>query len=398
MKFRKPFYRKDRKRWILQFDGRYINLGPDRKEAFEKYKQILLNREKAPPPPSAGGVAVVLDAFLDWLTHRVAEGTKAERTYRWYRRYIQSFVRFKGEDFAVATLDVEQLRPFHVYQWVDSHEGWTTGKRGAMTSVQRAFSWAAKAGLLVRVGGKSPLSSLEKPAPGRREQLVTESEYREILSVLTRPEAYDLVELARESGMRPHELYTFEARFFEADNGRLVFPVKLSKGKKVQRVVYLNARALEIVRRRVPLHPDGPVMRNAGGRPWNMSSTNCLFQRVRRAIGRRRLRAQGLIPPPLPRLTGSSEQKDAVKRAEHFEAVLARRRVIAKLAWDLGTKYSIYALRHAFCTEALENGIDAVTVSVLMGHRDTTMIARHYAHVGQRTEHMRQAANRARGA
>ena len=40
----------------------------------------------------------------------------------------------------------------------------------------------------------------------------------------------------------------------------------------------------------------------------------------------------------------------------------------------------------------------AVTVSVLMGHRDTTMISRVYSHVGERHDHMRKAANRARGA
>jgi integrase len=39
-----------------------------------------------------------------------------------------------------------------------------------------------------------------------------------------------------------------------------------------------------------------------------------------------------------------------------------------------------------------------VTVSVLMGHRDTTMISRVYSHLTQRQEHLRQAANRARGA
>ena len=74
------------------------------------------------------------------------------------------------------------------------------------------------------------------------------------------------------------------------------------------------------------------------------------------------------------------------------------RQLIHRLAWEHGTKYSLYAFRHAFCTEALENGLDAVTVSVLMGHRDTTMIARHYSHVHQRHEHMRDAARKARGA
>lgn len=304
-------------------------------------------------------------------------------------------MKFSTPKFTVADLTVDQLQPLHVYEWVDSHPEWKTGKRGAMISVQRPFAWAAKAGHLASVGGCSPLAGLEKPQQGRREQLVSEEEYRAILSVLTCDEAHDLVELAWETGMRPAELYTFEAQFFEPEAGRIVFPVKLSKGRRWQRVVYHNDRALEIVRRRVQRFPEGPVMRNADGRPWNMSSTNNLFQRVRVNLGRGRLQQLGLVPPKVPRLK-AAERSDRRLRAEHERKVLERRRQVNRLAWQHGTKYSIYAMRHAFCTEALENGLDAVTVSVLMGHRDTTMISRVYSHVDQRNQHMRQAANRAR--
>src|SRR5207244_204552 len=139
----------------------------------------------------------------------------------------------------------------------------------------------------------------------------------------TAPEARDLVELSWESGMRPQELFTAEARFFEPENSRLVFPVKLSKGKKVQRVVYLNDTALAIVRRLALAHPEGALLRNTEGNSWNGSTVNCLFQRVRRELGRRRLRSLGLTPPTLKRLTGTPAQKDPVKRAEHHQAVLA---------------------------------------------------------------------------
>lgn len=197
--------------------------------------------------------------------------------------------------------------------------------------------------------------------------------------------------------MRPHELFTAEARFFEPDNGRLVFPVKLSKGKKVQRVVYLSEQAMEIVRRNGFTHPNGPMLRNTEGDPWNGAAVNCLFQRVRRELGRRRLKAQGLMLPKLKRLT-AAQRKDKATRQEHERQILERRRQINRLAWEHGTKYSRYAFRHAFGTEALENGLDAVTVSVLMGHRDTTMISRVYSHLTQRQDHLREAARRARGA
>ena len=203
--------------------------------------------------------------------------------------YLQDFVTFSTPKFTVVDLTVDQLQPFHVYEWVDSHPEWKTGKRG---DDQRAAAsaWAAKAGLLASVGGRSPLAGLEKPQQGRREQLVSEEEYRAILSVLTCGEARDLDELAWETGMRPAELYSFEARFFEPEAGRLVFPVS-SQGQEVAaQLVYLNDMALEIVRRRLPRFPEGPVMRNADGRAWNMSSTNNLFQPVRVNLGRRLLK------------------------------------------------------------------------------------------------------------
>jgi integrase len=402
MKRPQPFYRPKKKRWYVQLDGKHVNLGPDEQRAWAQYHEIMAERAKSPPPkprPATPGILVVsvLDAFLDWLHNRVTEGTKAKRTFEWYRRYLQSFAAFATVEYRIADLPVAQLEPIHVYQWADSHAGWTTGKRGAMTAVQRAFTWAGKAGLLKSLDGKSPLAALEKPAQGRREQLVSEEEYLEVLSAVPSPEARDLIELSWETGMRPHELFTAEARFFDPASARLVFPVKLSKGKKVQRVVYLGERALAIVRRAAAAHPIGPMLRNTEGDPWNGAAVNCLFQRVRRELGRRTLLRLGLLPPKLQRLT-AVERGDREKRTAHEYRVLERRRLIHRLAWEHGTKYSLYAFRHAFCTEALENGLDAVTVSVLMGHRDTTMISRVYSHLTQRQEHLRDAANRVRGA
>lgn len=394
MKFRKPFYRHDRGLWYVQLDGKQHNLGADRQEAFELYKKLIADRQRA-APVMFPLVANVLDAFLDWLSNRVTEGTKAKRTFDWHHKYLQSFITFKNDSFTAAALTIDKLEPLHVYQWADSHAGWKNSRRGALTSVQRAFSWAAKAGALKAIGGRSPLAHLEKPPAGRREQLVTEEEYREVLTCLRRPETRDLVRLSWDSGMRPHELFTCEARFFEPENARLVFPVELSKGKKTQRVVYLNDAALAIVTRLARKNPVGALLRNADGMAWNAGSVNCLFQRVRRELGRRRLRLAGLMPVRIKRLT-ARERKDEPRRVEHDKRVLDRREQVRQLAWTHGTKYSLYAFRHAFCTEALENGIDAVTVSVLMGHRDTTMISRHYAHVHQRHDHMRRAANTAR--
>ena len=96
-----------------------------------------------------------------------------------------------------------------------------------MTAVQSAFSWAAKTGLLKTIGGNSPLASLKKPPQGRREQLVSEEEYREVLVLAKHQQFIDLLELSWETGCRPHELLTVEASYVDLQNGRWVFPVRL---------------------------------------------------------------------------------------------------------------------------------------------------------------------------
>ena len=183
------------------------------------------------------------DAFGAWLKSEVAGGSKAQRTLEWYVDYLTSFLRYlrsvegPGEPGQPPSITIDKLEPYHVYQWLDSEPGWKTGRRGAMVAVQAAFNWAAKAGILKTIGGKSPVSTLQKPQQGRREQLVTEPEYREVLALARDQEFTDLLDLSWETGCRPNELFTVEASYVDMPNGRWVFPVKRSKGKKIQRVV-----------------------------------------------------------------------------------------------------------------------------------------------------------------
>src|SRR5262249_41867048 len=56
-----------------------------------------------------------------------------------------------------------------------------------------------------------------------------------------------------------------------------------------------------------------------------------------------------------------------------------------------------YTLRHTFATEALTSGEDSVTTGILMGHKDTTMVAKVYSHLTKKPHFLRAAAKRARG-
>lgn len=413
--FPKPYFKANRRTWYVEANRKQHVLGRHPKgepfpakgkdgnwnpppEIWQAYHAIMATLPEEPSDESAPQahhpfVRSIIDSYMDWLKKRVQAGDKAQRTYDWYHSYLLSFLKF-----ASATLTIDELQPQHVYQWVDSHEGWRTSKRSAMISVQRAFTWAAKAGLLKSIGGRSPLYGLEKPAQGRREQLISVEEYRQILDLVKDPTFRDLVELAWETGTRPQELFTVEASYVDLANARWVFPVRMSKGKKVQRVVYLTDIALAITQRLLRERTTGKLLVNNDGEPWCGSSVKCRFQRLCMALGRQRVLNLGLMPPRLPRLTKMQTQ-DPQLRKQHQKAVDDRTKQVRELCRAHGTMYSLYSFRHAFCTQALESGkIDAVTVSILMGHRDTTMISRHYSHLTQRVEHLRDAARKARGA
>ena len=290
--FPKPFFRPKKDRWYVQLDGKQINLGPDRDVAFDRYHALMADRRQrarpAPPSPASDHalVVTVLDEFLDWLAKRVEEGTKATRTYDWYEQYLNSFGSFATDSLPRRQdLTVDVLEPIHVYQWVDAQPGWKTSRRGAMVAVQRAFNWGGQSRPLEGLGGRSPLASIEKPPQGRREQLVTPEEFARVARPRKRPGVQrPPVALLGNRCPAPRTLHRRdEVRGLRKRT--LGFPHQESKGKKVQRVIYLTDRALEITRRLMHKHPDGPMLRNTDGVPWCTSSVSRRFQRIRDKVG-----------------------------------------------------------------------------------------------------------------
>jgi integrase len=382
-KFPKPFFRTARQAWFVQVAGKQVNLGPDHDAALRRYHELMRQPKVFGSALAAENVLSLLDAFLDWCQKH-----KAERTYDWYRDYLESFART-----IPAGLTIDRLKPFHVQQWLDANPGWKTGKRGAVIAVQRAFNWAARMGLIAA----NPVRSIEKPKAGRRDQVISVGELQTILTLVRDAEFRERLVVCWETGCRPHEALSVEARHVDLASGCWVFPVNESKGKKQQRIVYLTGAALAITRRLIATHPRGPLLRNTDGLPWSASSLNCRFTGLRLAMGRKKLEETGLMPPRLKRLT-KSQRSDVTIRNAHQRFVTERRHQIAALAKRHVPKYSLYMFRHSRCTHALERGVDAVTVAVLMGHRDTTMISRVYSHLMQRRDHLRDAVRRASGA
>lgn len=393
-----PFWwRKQTSCYYVQVDGKQERLSPDLDESWRLYHGLMsAKREeglKPAPAGSAGGPLVVeiLDAFLAW-----AEGNKSPLTYRSYRRRLQHFLdslAAHGDQL----LPVADLRRHHVTRVLtEKGSAWSdTSKNDVAGACQRAFRWALDEDLI----DVNPLAGLKKPGREDRELAVTPEQYAEVMGAVDEPHFRDLLTFAWESGVRPQEIVRIEARFVQLDRHRIVFPARESKGKKVKRVVYLTPEAEAILRPLVARRPAGPVFRNARGGRWNKDNINCAFIRLRRRLGRRAMEAAGVKVPRPPRFVPARYRGEglAEARRKHLEAMAAVKKERKRIALEHGPELHLGAFRKGYCTEALKNGVDTVTVANLMGHGNAVMVSRVYAKVQQDPAFMAEAARRARG-
>lgn len=354
-----PFFRASRNTWYVEIDKKQHPLGkhpdglpPPKKVKgkwnapqviVDEYHRRMATKEEpalaAPVTSSAVLVVELLESFMDKYATE-----KSERTYEHYRQFLKSF-RLSLPD----GLTVEALAPSHVTDWLCKHRSWSPStKHGGIHAVKKAIRWGCKERKL----GASPLAEVEAPTPTRREVVILPEQWPHILAACTDADFRDLLSFLWDSGARPQEARWAEARHFDPDNRRLVFAKSESKGKKIARVIYLNDPAFEIIRRRAKQYPEGPLFRMPNGEPWTRNAIRCRFRR-QRIHKRVKLKIPGIC---------------------------------------------CYAIRHSYATNALQAGIDPVTLAVLMGHADASMIANVYQHLATNPAFLLDAAKQARAA
>jgi integrase len=260
--------------------------------------------------------------------------------------------------------------------------------------------WAVQQGYL----DQDPLLHLEVPGAERRETNLSHAEFSQLLSFICDESLRDLVVTTWETGCRPQESLRVERRHVDLTHHRWVFPPREAKGKRQPRVVYLTDNALEITRRRMLRFPEGPLFRNSADEPWTTDAVNCAFERIRVRIYRDALfksdaaafaaDTKRLVPSLSPvRRKGPRE----VKKTRSELLAEARRKAMTRRARQLLPRYSLYALRHAWATRALQSGLDGLTVAILMGHSDPSTLARVYQHLAHQPEDLLAQARRAVG-
>ena len=222
----KPFYRRFTKSYYVQIDGKQINLGRDKKAAGEKCKKLLASRRAFNAATTT--VKGLLAMYLEWcLRHR------SKATYYAAQFYTKSFAATLPEK-----LKVDEIQPKHVIDWICGATTWSsTSKHDAITYIQRVFSWAVNE----RILEYHPLYRIEgKPSRKRREVYYSPSQWGKLLSHIRDQNFRDLLIFMSETGCRPIEARTLEARHCNLEHRIIVFPTEESKGQEFQRTIVLT--------------------------------------------------------------------------------------------------------------------------------------------------------------
>ncbi|MCA9078711.1 MAG: site-specific integrase [Planctomycetaceae bacterium] len=383
--FPKPFFKKARGVWYVEINRKQFNLGSNKDEAFRQYHQLMGKpREQAVSPDS---LLSIIEAFLEW-----SQKNRAPATYEWYRfrlqRFALTFPEMRDSDF----------KPFHVEQWVDQYVVAQTTRRNYFRSIKRCLSWARRQGRI----DINPLEALDVPGAEPKDVYVPPDEFEKLLTFVPDSRFRDLLVTTYQTGCRPQESLRVVADWVDVKHARWVFPSKKSKGKRMPRIIYLNNEALSISDRLLQEHPSGELFLNRCDRPWTTAAVNCCFGRIQNRMGKVILKERGEEPDEtvirnlIETLTPAKCEKGVVREKRPAELrEEAKRKLFKRMASEVAPRYSLYALRHSWATNALKRGVDPLTVALLMGHKDPSMLARVYQHLSHSPDHMRDQARKA---
>lgn len=347
-----PWFRKSKNTWYATHQGEKISLkvrGEENEEEARRAWHRLMaglpveaDAEKpADVKPRASLVKQTPDAFtlpeLVKLFLADVEGRVKPASLRNYRTFLEPWAEATKKT-APDALTVPQVeRYFKRPGWSQSYR---CGFAGAVISL---FRWAVDTGRLT----KNPVQGLKKPpkqSRGRKAIISAENHAKLVEHAVG--DFGQFLQLLWLTGCRPGELSGLTAADVDLPNQCII----LAQHKTVEqtgrdRLIVLPDEAVSILRWLIAKHPEGLLFRGRNGRL------------TAQAIGRR----------------------------------------LAWLCQKAGVKSCIaYGYRHTFATDALASGVPDTHVATLLGHQGTTMLHKHYAHLGARAQVLHQALDNIR--
>jgi integrase len=334
--------------------------GPTYSAACKRFGELVC-LSTADMAKDQNSVRVVCELFLQHISTRRSAGTL------WMRqKYLAAFTDALGDvrirDLTRFAVDawIDQMRQWRTHPHTGKQTRWANGSiRNALSSIQAAFNWASKSGLIT----KNPLGALPTPtARSRGREALTgrtpaerAANHQKILAAAPKS-LRPLLVCLEATGCRPGELMNATAADFDADLGAIVyyandtrlegeFAHKTARHGK-DRIIFLTGEALEIVRGLVEKYPAGPLFRTRKGTAWKGTKVGNRFDLIRKAIG-----IQKLTP---------------------------------------------YSYRHTFATAWLEQGESVDILAELLGN-SPDIIRKHYSHLLGDTGNLRRQLEAFRG-
>jgi len=324
----KPWFRKQTGWWMCTLGGKQHKLarGKLNKHAAEVKFHELMLTATESPNSPDVRVHSLCDSFLDWAMVHYKQ-----RTYKDCVWFLQRFCESCGD------LRVNELKVFHVSEWLRTYPTWgETTRYNARRTVKRVFNWAVSEEHL----SKNPLAKLKVGRGRARTARMTIETYRQ-LNRSVEPPMKILLFALWQTGARPSELCNLQW------NQKIGEHIVLDehKTKKVTdkvRKIPLNEPMRRLLRQLEIKNAESEfVFLNCNGKKWTPNAVQANLRRHAKKLG------------------------------------------INDTAYP-------YSFRHAFATDALEQGLDAVTVAELLGHTSTEMLSRVYAHLSP--QHLKAAS------
>lgn len=404
-----PWWWEEKKAWYYKSEGKRHRIGPHPegavkpkktkgkwntpKEIIEQFHQMMVDGGRQEVEDNES-VAAVLDDFLSWCYEN-----RAPRTADRYRDFIQEFVTEHGRT------SVSELNTSHVTSWLASKDTWnSTTKYNALTALQRGFNWAVKNRHLAR----NPIKGMEKPKPKARSSTISEEVFEELLSLIADQNFQDLCIVSYDTGGRPQEIKSIEARHVDLKQELVLIPTEETKGRHRRRLIHIpTKRTLEILQRRCEQFPSGPIFRNKLGNKWTGMAVKCRFEDLEVAFGQKEMERQGIeskitekaIEKYMKTLNPMKKEKSTgmmVKKDRRELRREAGQKMMREEAVPYGVRIKQYDFRRTYITDSLIAGVDSHVVAQLSGHSSTAMIDKHYSAVAEDLKFMKEQAKKAR--
>lgn len=229
--------------------------------------------------------------------------------------------------------------------WLDRHGTWGRSTRWLVALTLKAmFAWAQREHVLAT----NPLRGWTVPGPRSRNTNNAASEADLLRLIQSLPGGYrEAVLFLYLTGCRPGEMLKTERENVHEDAGTVILHQHKTDGTNRPRIIYLDSEALILVQRQMQAFPSGPLFRNTRGAPIHLNNIGNVMKGICKRLG-------------LPHITP-------------------------------------YSLRHFFATEALAREVPDAVVAALLGHTSTTILHKHYNHVGERSRVLHEALGKVRG-